>query len=145
MSSYFRFRVAGAPNYAWLVGLLGECTVCHHDDIRGGVLVEGVADVDRDVIRDALVDARCRDVFAKFVVGLDFYVESILYAGGCQLTIDVDAQCMRATFPLARTHRDADPEWWVNQARVADLNDVDMVHPQAMHINAILSAVTIAK
>lgn len=128
--SYARFRFHGACAPSSLAHVLtgGTYTVCAHDDIRGGLLVEVAwpADPNRQphVPRTPPLDWYDFEIFQVYAV--EFYIDSLREAGGTSFVEhEIDE-----TEPQSSQWRRA--MGFVTHV----LDDLDISHPRAVHASS---------
>jgi hypothetical protein len=114
---YLRFRFNDVPELTELIEYLGwdaQFYACHHEDFRGGVMVEVVS------TRPGPYDTNI-ETYAIHV--MEFFCDAIIEAGG----VCVD----HGRIVYHEPHSDV---WRQEYGFLAfALNDVDLSHPRALH------------
>jgi hypothetical protein len=132
---YASARFATTPKDDVLGSLFrGDVTVCHHDDICGGIFLECSASTEGVAaysLHNALERAGGREVRVITIRCIEWFNESMLSAGGRTISWDAVHKRTIVAYGPTETHSKA---WWASRGWLAFHTDfVDIAHPQAMH------------
>jgi hypothetical protein len=108
-----------------------EVTVCHHDDVGGGVCFECVADWGTaQSVAQALTALGGENVTGESIRCIEWYSDSMLAAGGRVVSWDLEANAAGAAYGVS-CHRS--PAWWAANGWLAfHVDAVDVAHPRAI-------------
>lgn len=112
-----------------------ECTICHHDDIRGGVCVEcviGKGKLAPQILQHVFQVLGGEDIVVIDIQCVEWFSESMLAAGGRVLTWDTNRTSVCHGSSECRS-----AAWWALHGWLAyNVDAVDIIHPHAVHAAA---------
>jgi len=129
---YARARFLHPPTDDEIGGMfVREVTVCHHDDVGGGVCFECVVDWGTTTsVACTLGALGGTNVVAEPIRCVEWYNDSLLVAGGRVVMWDLEANAARVAYGVS-CHRS--PAWWAANGWLAfHVDAVDVAHPHAM-------------